>query len=61
MRGGICIGLLHMLVLRKAIEQNGAQNAPRFFAERRRTQKSQNVQARNEDEKPSIEVGIREG
>jgi hypothetical protein len=27
LRGGICIGLLHMLVLRKAIEQTRAQNA----------------------------------
>jgi hypothetical protein len=38
LRGGICIGLLHMLVLRKAIEQSGAQNAPRFF--RQKMQKS---------------------
>jgi hypothetical protein len=92
LRGGICIGLLHMLVLRKAIEQSGAQNAPRFF--RQKMQKSydfwrkyagnqrrnesfshfhaensqngnfrrtQNARFRNEDEKPSVEVGIREG
>ena len=42
MCGGICIGFLHMLVLRKAIEQNGAQNAPCFCAERKNFRRTQN-------------------
>ena len=42
-------------------KQNGAQNAPRFCAERDKFRRTQNARARNEEEKPSVEVGIREG